>query len=190
MAMTVRRVKDVETPRILMHKIADIRGGVSVKTSELGGDYLPEGAVLAAAVNGVCPVVKVGKVAAATSDTTLKLEKYHNFKVGDFVMAKDGGKAVTISAIDASAKKYDILTLSAALEALEQGSYVAEAKAAATGSSGSKAELKYIPQSIVGTGKVVERNSNLITDAWVIGVTANYPLPDFIASKLKGIVNI
>ena len=160
--MTVRRVKDVETPRIFMHKIADIRGGVSVKTSELGGDYLPEGAVLAAAVNGVCPVVKVGKVAAA----------------------------VTISAIDASAKKYDVLTLSAALEALEQGAYVAEAKAAATGNSGSKAELKYIPQSIVGTGKVVERNSNLITDAWVIGVTANYPLPDFIASKLKGIVNI
>ena len=40
MAMTVQRRKDTKVPRVFMHKVADIRGGVSVKTSELGGDYL------------------------------------------------------------------------------------------------------------------------------------------------------
>ncbi len=40
MSMTVRRVKDTRTKTVFMHKIADIRGGVSVKTSEIGGDNL------------------------------------------------------------------------------------------------------------------------------------------------------
>lgn len=46
--MTVTRRKDTRTPRVFMHKTADIRGGVSVKVSELGGDFLNEGAVLSA----------------------------------------------------------------------------------------------------------------------------------------------
>ena len=46
MGMTVTRRKDTRTPRVFMHKTADIRGGVSVKVSELGGDFLNEGAVL------------------------------------------------------------------------------------------------------------------------------------------------
>ena len=57
MSMTIKRRKDIETPRVLMHKIADIRGGVSIATSDLGGNYIPEGAVISAAVNGVSHVV-------------------------------------------------------------------------------------------------------------------------------------
>ena len=33
MSMTVTRRKDTRTPRVLMHKVADIRGGVSVNVS-------------------------------------------------------------------------------------------------------------------------------------------------------------
>lgn len=40
MGMTVKRRKDQAVPRVFEHKVADIPGGVSVKTSELGGDYL------------------------------------------------------------------------------------------------------------------------------------------------------
>lgn len=58
MGMTVRRVKDTRTKKVFMHKIADIRGGVAVKTSELGGDYIPEGTVLSQPDNGICHVVK------------------------------------------------------------------------------------------------------------------------------------
>lgn len=48
MGMTVQRRKDTRTRRVFMHKVADIRGGVSVNVSELGGDFLHEGAVLSA----------------------------------------------------------------------------------------------------------------------------------------------
>ena len=80
--MQVNRRKDVRTPRVLMHRIADIRGGVSVKASELGGDFLYEGAVLSAAdEKGLCHVVKIAHVVAevGASDKTIKVKKGHNF---------------------------------------------------------------------------------------------------------------
>ena len=64
MGMTVTRRKDTRTPRVFMHKTADIRGGVSVKVSELGGDFLNEGAVLSAPDNGICHVVKIAVLQA------------------------------------------------------------------------------------------------------------------------------
>ena len=95
MAMTVQRRKDDRIPHVFVHKVADIRGGVSVKASELGGDYLHEGAVLSAPDNGVCHVVKVAKVVAAVSDndTTIKVKKGHNFAIGNVVMADENSKA-------------------------------------------------------------------------------------------------
>lgn len=106
--MTVQRRKDIRTPRVFMHKVADIRGGVSVKISELGGDYLREGAVLSAPDNGICHVVKVAEVVAevGASDTNIKVKKLHNFKVGDFVMTDEGGLAYAITAIDDSVVSY------------------------------------------------------------------------------------
>lgn len=99
--MTVSRRKDTRTPRVFMHKIADIRGGVSVNVSELGGDFLNEGAVLSAPVDGICHVVKIAVLSAeaSNSDTEIKVNKGHNFKVGDFVMADEGGKAYAITGI-------------------------------------------------------------------------------------------
>ena len=86
--MTVSRRKDSNVPRVIMHKVADIRGGVSVHSAELGGDFLNEGSVLSAPINGICHVVKVAVVVAdvAETDKVIKVKKGHNFKVGDFVM--------------------------------------------------------------------------------------------------------
>ena len=93
MSMTVKRTRDVRTPRVMIHKTADVRGGVSVATSELGGDYLPEGAVLSAPVDGICHVVKVAVLtaAAAAADKQIKVAKHHCFKAGDAVMAAEVG---------------------------------------------------------------------------------------------------
>ena len=66
--MTVTRRKDTRTPRVFMHKTADIRGGVSVKVSELGGDFLNEGAVLSAPDNGICHVVKIAVLSAEAKE--------------------------------------------------------------------------------------------------------------------------
>lgn len=187
MGMTVNRRKDTKTPKVLMHKVADIRGGVSVNVSELGGDYLREGAVLSAPVDGICHVVKIAVVVAdvAAEEKAIKVEKFHNFKKGDFVMLDENAAAVKISAIDESNKAFDTITVATALGAISKGAQVVEAAAASTDASA----LKYIPLSVVGTGKRIEPKSNLDTDAWVIAVTKGNPVPEYVAKHLKGIVN-
>lgn len=186
--MTVKRRKDTRTPRVFMHKIADIRGGVSVNVTELGCDYLPEGTVLSEPVNGICHVVKTAKLTANATDsaTKYKVAKGHPFKVGDVVMAATGAKAYEISAIDASNTGYDELTVGTTLGvALSAGDQLMQA--ATAGASGSA--FKYTPLALSGTGKPVEAGTNLDVDAWVIGVTKGNPLPPAIASILKGIIN-
>lgn len=186
MSMTVRRKADSKVPHVFLHKVADIRGGVSVDTSELGGDFLPEGAVLSKPKDGICHVVKVAKVVAevAETDTEITVQKFHNFKVGDVVTVKPGTAGVTITKIEYQ-KAVDKITLSTTLGAvIAIGGFVVEAT-----SEGDSSALKYDPFSIVGTGKNVDPRGNFDTDAWVIGVTTGNELPDFIADSLKGIIN-
>lgn len=187
--MTVKRKGDVDTPRVIMHKVADIRGGVSVDVTELGGGILLEGAVLSAPVNGICHVVKVATAsgAVAAAGTEVKVAKNHNFKAGDFVCAKIGGAAVKVTEVSES-KDYDVLKLASALGAMETGDQLMEAAGEADGKNAT-ASLKYDPFAIVGTAKPVEAGTNLITDAWVIAVTQGHPLPADIAGQLKGVIN-
>ena len=192
MSMTVKRKRDVDTPRVFMHKLADIRGGVSVAASELGGDFLREGAILSAPVNGITHVVKTAQVVAevAASGKAIKVKKLHNFKVGDIITSALGKAAHAITAINDSGKEYDELTIGTAIGALAIGDIIVEAKAEATGETSSKSELKYEPQSVNGTGKPFDPKSNINTDAWLIGVTKGNACPSFIADKLKGIINL
>lgn len=195
--MTVTRRKDTRTPRVFMHKTADIRGGVSVKVSELGGDFLNEGAVLSAPDNGICHVVKIAVLSAeATADATdIKVNKGHNFKVGDFIMADEGGKAYAITSITTTEKTHDTITVKTTLGVrIKKGEFIIEAAAesaaeTAAESAAGTSKLKYTPLSLVGTGKPIVQNSNLDTDAWLIGVTKGNPLPECVMKHLKGIIN-
>lgn len=192
MSMTVKRKRDVDTPRVFMHKLADIRGGVSVAASELGGDFLREGAILSAPVNGITHVVKTAQVVAevAASGKAIKVKKLHNFKVGDIITSALGKAAHAITEINDSGKEYDELTIGTAIGELAIGDVIVEAKAEATGETSSKSELKYEPQSVNGTGKPFDPKTNINTDAWVIGVTKGNICPAFIAEKLRGIINL
>ncbi len=187
--MTVKRRKDSNTPRVFMHKLADIRGGVSVNTSELDCDYLPEGSVLSEPESGICHVVKLATLAAnaTNTDTAYKVKKGHAFKVGDIVMLTANAKAYAITAIDKTTNSgYDTITVGTTLGlAANEGAQLIQAKTA--GASGS--ELKRKPLALSGTGKSVVAGDNMDMDAWVIGVTKGNPLPDCIASVLKGIIN-
>ena len=79
MKMTVKRRKDTSVKKVFQHRIADIRGGVGVKTSNLGGDYLFEGTPLGAPVDGLCEVVKIARVVktVGTSDNTIEIHQLH-----------------------------------------------------------------------------------------------------------------
>lgn len=187
--MTVTRRKDTRTPRVFMHKTADIRGGVSVKVSELGGDFLNEGAVLSAPDNGICHVVKIAVLSEEAAEAThdIKVNKGHNFKVGDFVMADEGDKAYAITAITTTEKTHDTIKVGDSLGVtIKKGGFIIEA---ASELAEGTPKLKYTPLSLVGTGKPIVQNSNLDTDAWLIGVTKGNPLPECVMKHLKGIIN-
>lgn len=188
MGMTVKRRKDQAVPRVFEHKVADISGGVSVKTSELGGDFLFEGTPLSAPDDGICHVVKQAVVSAKVeaSGTEVKVKKGHHFKVDDVLLLNVGGKASKITKIDTSKKDSDTLTLSAAIGEIPVLSVVAEAKAETTADD---AELKYTPLSLSGTGFTIEQGDNIVTDAWVIGTTYHAILSPDIERHLKGIIN-
>lgn len=191
MSMTVTRRKDTRTPRVLMHKVADIRGGVSVNTAELGGDYLKEGSVLSAPIDGISHVVKVAEVVAEVqaSENTVKVKKGHNFNVNDFVLIDENAVAAKITKIDdTTSKEYDTLTISETLGAIALGGAIAEAKEASSASD-NKSALKYRPLAITGTGKPVEKKTNLDMDAWLIGVTKGNVLPACVSKYLTGIIN-
>lgn len=189
MAMTVTKRKDSSLSRVFVHKVADIRGGVSVNTSELNVDFLKEGRPICAPVSGVSHVIKYALVQANATNTAVKIKVYkgHDFKVGDVVCAAENSTAYAISAIDTSNTAYDEITIGTTLGVAltKDSSYIFHAKEA--GASGSA--LKYEPFALVGTGKPVVSNQNLDTDAWIIGVTTNNALPSLIAGKLKGIFN-
>ena len=181
--MTVKRRKDSATRPIFAHKIADVRGGVSVATSDLAGNYLAEGAPLYY-TGGKWHALKHARVAekATATATAVKVEKTHNLKIGDVLLATIGDKASSVTEIDTSNSSYDTITLSAALGTIEAGAVLLEA-AAVQESTGSA--LKHTIDALNGTGNFFPPNSNVITDAWLIGVIKD---PGFPADALpKGI---
>lgn len=188
--MIVKKQGDTAQAKIFVHRIADIPGGVAVKGSELGGDFLFAGTPIGAASSGICSVVKYAKVLTEVADNavTIDVTKGHHFKVGDFVMSAAGAKAYAITAIDktTSAAK-DTITIGTTLGvviAVNAYIYQAAAQAAVNTSA-----LKVTAKSMVGTGVAVNALDNVTTDAWVFGVTQNNVLPSLITT-LPGIINV
>jgi len=188
--MTISRRKETPVKKVFQHRVADIRGGVGVRTADLGGEYLFEGTPLGPAEDGLCSVVKYARASApaAATATAIEVEKGHHFKVGDVVSPGEKAKAHAITAIDRTAAAKDTVTVGAALgAAIAAGGFIVEAAAEATGNTSA---LKTAPQSLCGTGHRVAPGDNIHTDAWLIGTTKGNDLPACIADRLKGITNI
>ena len=187
--MTVKKVRDTRIPRVFQHKTADLRGGVGVVTSELGGDYLLEGPPLSVPEKGLCHVIKTAEVVEQVEGnaTEVKVKKFQHFKEGDFVMLTVGAKAVKVTKVDRSKANFDTITLEEALgSTIEKGKHLLEAKAAAESNT---SELKYTPFALVGRGQKVVQGDNFDTDAVVIGVTRGANIPAEVLQYLKGIVD-
>lgn len=189
MGMTVKKVRDTRIPRVFQHKVADIRGGVGVVVSELGGDFLLEGTPLSIPEKGLCHVIKTAEVVeqVESNATEVKVKKFQHFKEGDFVMLTVGAKAVKVTKVDRSKANFDTITLEEALgSTIEKGKHLLEAKAA---SESNTSELKYTPFALVGRGQKVVQGDNFDTDAVVIGVTRGANIPAEVLQYLKGIVD-
>lgn len=187
--MTVKRVQDTHIPRVFQHKVADVRGGVGVVISELGGDYLLEGTPLSIPDKGRCHVIKTAEVVeqVESNATEVKVKKFQHFKEGDFVMLTVGVKAVKVTKVDRSKANFDTITLESALgSTIEKGKHLLEAKEK---SESNTSELKYTPFALVGRGRKVVQGDNFDTDAVVIGVTRGANIPSEVLQYLKGIID-
>ena len=189
--MTVKKRVDTQLKKVILKGIADVPGGLAIKTSELGDDFLFEGTVIGAPSSGLCSVVKMAKLvtAATNTATTYEVEKGHHLKVGDIIMAAESAIAYAITSIDKTTNTTkDVLTVGTTLGVvIAVGAYVVQAAAQAASNTSA---LKVTPYALVGTGYPVVANDNIVTDAIVMATIGNVTLPAFVLSKLKGIVNL
>lgn len=188
MSLTIKRAKDNRVVKCILHRIADIPGGVTVKTANLGGTALFEGTPIGKGKDGVFEVCKTAQIVtqAEANATTYEVAKGHHFKVGDR-FATDACNGQTISAIDKSDATKDIITVGTTLGA------VVKAGTCAFESSGANKTLKVTPVAIAGSNEDVKSDTNLFVSAWVIGVVNKATAPivnDAIKTALKGVVYV
>lgn len=114
--LKIERKSDSRVNKAILHRLADIPGGVTVSVATLGGAALQEGTPLCIGSNGLYNVVKTGKVVTAySSGTSLEIAKGHHFKVGDKIADEGATMHATITAIDKTTNAdKDVVTLAGA----------------------------------------------------------------------------
>jgi hypothetical protein len=193
MAMTVKRRKDIKRPSVFLRKIADIPGGVCISTQGLEGvDFLPEGTPITRPIDGICYVIKHGWVVGyhgAYNKLQINGDIY-NVQVGDVIHIyamvvkafNGGGIVVLVDSATVSEKDGDTLTLDKEISELTGGEFWSVVD--------SENPDKNQAFALTGTGVAIKPGDNVITDAWVQGVTRIPNLPPQFYDDLKGIINI
>ena len=199
MAMTVKRCKDTKRPSVFLKKIADIPGGVCISTQELEGvDFLPEGTPITRPIDGICYVIKHGRVGGYSGDSGAENNKLwiyddiYNVQAGDVihiyaekVIKSDYDSVKVFEFVDSaivSEKDGNILILDKEISGFSGGEYWLVVD--------TQNPDKNKAFALTGTGVAVKPDDNVITDAWVQGVTRIPNLPLQFYDDLKGIINI
>lgn len=113
--LKISRTNDSRVVKAILHRVADIPGGVAVKASVLGGPSLVEGTPLAAGTNGLMQVIKTARVAEkyTAGGASIKVAKGSHFVVNDKISDEDYTDFTVVAAVDRSNAAYDLITLSA-----------------------------------------------------------------------------
>ena len=188
MALKIDRKKDNRVVKCVLHRVADIPGGVTVSVADLGGSALFEGTPIGKGSNGMYKVCKTAQIIteATATATTYEVAKGHHFKVGDrFATESCNGQAITV--IDKSDIAKDTITVGTTLGA------IIPAGTCAFESSGGNKTVKVKPIAFAGSNEDVEAGSNLFVSAWLFGVIneSNAPIVnDTIKATLKGVIYV
>lgn len=183
--LQVKRQKDKRVIKSILHRIADIPGGVTINTSELGGKSLFEGTPIGPGSDGMYHVQKTALIVTTANATATDYEvaKGHHFKTGDY-FATESCVGKQITAIDKSDPAKDVITLSATL-----GAEVKSGTCAFL-SNGAAKTVKYKANSVAGSNEDVEEGDNLFVSAWLHAVVRRGNAPvvnDTIESTMKGV---
>jgi hypothetical protein len=188
MSLKIERKKDNRVVKCVLHRVADIPGGVTVSVAGLGGSALFEGTPIGKGDNGLFNVCKTAQIVtdATNTATTYDVAKGHHFKTGDR-FATEGANGQLIASIDKTDPVKDVITLETTLGvAITAGTCAFESK-------GANKTLKVTPIAFVGSNEDVKAGDNLFVSAWVIGVVreSNAPIVnDTIKKELKDVVYV
>lgn len=186
--MNIKRKKDNHVLKCILHRTADIPGGVGISVVNLGGSSLLEGTPLGKGKDGLFEVCKTAKVLtrAGANATTYEVAKGHHFRVGDRFAVNDcNGQLITN--IDKSENTKDVITVQETLgKAVNAGDCAFESK-------GENSVYKVTPIAVAGSSEDVVSGDNLWVSAWVIGVVREDNAPavnNTIKTALKGVVYV
>lgn len=188
MGLTIKRKSESRMVKSVLHRVADIPGGVTVSAADLGGDVLEDGTPVGLGENGLYRVCKTASIiaTATNSATDYEVAKGHHFKEGDyFAVGTANGQKIT--SIDKSNTSKDVIKVGTTL-----GVAVSEG-AVAYQSAGADKKLAVEPVAFVGESKDVKAGENLFVSAWVIGVLRAQNAPkvtDKIKATLKSVVYV
>lgn len=167
--MQIYKQTEARQSNAFITKLEVIVGGGTIAAKDLNQPIVNEGTPVGVDANGLYHVVKTAKLVSVVANTATDypVAKGHNFKVGDFLAQKTGGKAYAITAIDTTAEDKDILTVGTTLGlAGAVGDVLIQAKAE---SATTTSALKYAPVGLVGTSFDVIAGSNHTSDIVVRG---------------------
>ena len=183
----ITTTSDILVKKNIINRVADIPGGISMVLSTLVvGNIVPQASPVSAPTSGKRSLCKSAKINGSAASTTVFPidEKIHNFKVGNFVCRKEGGKAYAITSIT-NASGIDTVTVGTAIDADVDGwIYEATDEQATTGST-----FKNQPDAILKNAFEVPSATQVIftADALLIGVVVENCIAPAYLTKLKAI---
>lgn len=176
MALRIERKKDNRAGKCILHRIADIPGGVTVSTANLSGVVLKEGTPIGKGENGMYSVCKTAVLQEANG-TKLTVKGVHHFKVGDKI-ATSGSAGKTIVSLEDDHSDYKKIYLDSALDGSPQeGDILFEV-------TGANKTMRVVPVAVVGSNMDVKAGENLFVDAWVHAVVREAGAPA-VTEKMK-----
>lgn len=172
------RQTETRTKLVFTAKLEDKVGGICIAAADLTQATLPAGTPVGLDANGLAHVIKQAVLAddATDSATDYKVDKGHNFKVGDPIASAVSGAAYDITAIDTSNENYDTLTIGTTLGVALSDDDVLFLAAA---ESASDAALAYTPLGLTGHDIDIVTGSNPVVDCIVRGSVNTLTAPAY-----------
>jgi len=189
MSLKITRAADNRVIKAILHRVADVPGGVTVSVADLGGAGLFEATPIGySASDGMFHVCKTALIVTDATNvaTTYDIAKGSHFKVGDG-FATEGANGQLITAIDKTTNAdKDVVTVGTTLGVV----ITAASKTVAFQSNAGDKVVKYPPTAIAGSNYDVLPSESLFVDAWVMAVvkTGNAPAVNAtLTGTMKGI---
>lgn len=172
MSLQIVRTDGLSGQEVFQKILEDVPGGGTLKITELKAatTWLNKGApVQYLESTRVVNLVKTALLQANATDTAVvyRVEKNHEFKVGDYLAVTVGAKAYAITEINTSNAAYDILTVGTTLgEALTAADVVVLFESGATGASA--AAYKYTANGILRSGVKIDQANTAATAVAIV----------------------